>query len=287
MNIKKIIIVFFALSGIFFSCNNDKISVLEEEIATMKEEKHIADSLQNNFITVMNQIEANVRAIKEKEKTLSEISTESSESQTDKVLNDLNEIDKLMEANRKKLAQLQSLKNKLASINQRVEQYEHVIAEMQSRIDAQDIHITNLENALAEAAENISILTDENEAVKQDNTAKQVVIDRHETDINTVYYAVGTAKELQEKEIILKKGGVMGMGKTAILNPQIDNSVVLKADRRKMTEIETLSKKPQLITTHAESSYKWDTSEPDNVKLLITDVAKFWEKSKYLVIQVK
>jgi DNA repair exonuclease SbcCD ATPase subunit len=235
----------------------------------------------------MNQIESNVRAIKEKERNLSEIPTESNVSQSDKILNDLSEIEKLMDANRQKLAKLQSLKNDLANAKQRVEQYEKLIAEMKSRIDTQDTHIKNLENALATATENITILTDENLAVKQDNTVKQGIIDRHEADMNAVYYAVGTAKELKEKEIVIKKGGFIGMGKTTILNPQIDNNVVLKADLRKMKEVETLSSKPQLITTHAEDSYIWDNSDPKNVKLVITNVVKFWEKSKYLIIQVK
>jgi hypothetical protein len=287
MNIKIIIVAFVVLSGILFSCNNDQVSLLEEELAAMKEEKHITDSLQDNFIVVMNQIESNVRAIKEKERNLSEIPTESNVSQSDKILNDLSEIEKLMDANRQKLAKLQSLKNDLANAKQRVEQYEKLIAEMQSRIDAQDTHIKNLENALASATENIAVLTDENLAVKQDNTVKQGIIDRHEADMNAVYYAVGTAKELKEKEIVIKKGGFIGMGKTTILNPQIDNNVVLRADLRKMKEVETLSSKPQLITTHAEDSYIWDSSDPQNVKLVITDVVKFWEKSKYLVIQVK
>jgi hypothetical protein len=72
-----------------------------------------------------------------------------------------------------------------------------------------------------------------------------------------------------------------------VVDPEIDNNNLLKADRRTMLEVETLSSKPTLITLHNTNSYEWDMSDSKNAKLIIKDIDEFWKNSKYLIIQVK
>ena len=47
-----------------------------------------------------------------------------------------------------------------------------------------------------------------------------------------------------------------------------------------------MSKKAKIVTTHPSSSYSFDGPEGQVDNLIITDHAKFWSTSKYLVIVV-
>jgi hypothetical protein len=287
LNIISILLCSVFITVINTSCDQSKINNLEQEIATLKAEKQYTDSLQNNFFKVINRIENTVNAIKAKEQVLREKSIEPNTDPSKQIINDLKEIDKLLEQNRDRMKQLQLIKKQLAAANMDITNYEKIIFELQKRVEEQENTVFMLNEQLQRANDTIAALTEINRIIMEDNEIKDKKISENDIAFNVVCFAIGTSKELLEKGIITKKGGFIGIGKTAVINPEIDNNNFLKADRRTMLEIETLSSKPILITTHDVNSYEWDFSDNKNVKIIVKDIAEFWKNSKYLVIQVK
>ena len=91
---------------------------------------------------------------------------------------------------------------------------------------------------------------------------------------------------MQEKHIITKDGGFIGIGKTAVLNEDFNASEFKKIDITKVTNIPVTGKKISLVTSHPSNSYKVEGVETVE-GITILDPAEFWKSSKYLVITVR
>ena len=113
---------------------------------------------------------------------------------------------------------------------------------------------------------------------------KSQLADMQRSEMNTAHYMIGTAKELKEKGVLTKEGGVVGIGGVNKLNmttlPKHQFTVV---DVTATPEIVLGAKKAKLATAHPDGSYRLDGGS----KLLITDAEKFWSVSKYLVVVVE
>jgi hypothetical protein len=104
--------------------------------------------------------------------------------------------------------------------------------------------------------------------------------------LNRVYYFVGEAKVLQEKQIVNKEGGFIGLGKVKIVNANASSNLFQKANKETFDTIELNKRSAKMISNHPEGSYQFigvDTVE----RLKIIDKEAFWKDSNYLVIEVK
>ena len=89
----------------------------------------------------------------------------------------------------------------------------------------------------------------------------------------------GTKSELKEQNI-LKGGEVL---RTNNFNKDYFTKIDIRVDK----VIRLYSKSARLMTTHPEGSYSLDKDAQGQYTLRITDPARFWSVSKYLVITVK
>ena len=90
-------------------------------------------------------------------------------------------------------------------------------------------------------------------------------------------------KELKEKKILDKKGGIAGIGSGKNLNKDFDKKLFNTIDIRNKTSFEINSKKMKIITTHPTNSYQVYGEKPVD-SLVVKDPMEFWSVSKYLVI---
>lgn len=86
---------------------------LIEDNLMMTESIFRSDSIQNCFMSAYAEIERNIDEIKVREKMIVQANEEGPIDQQQKILNDIAEIGKLMESNRKQLRQMQSLRKQL------------------------------------------------------------------------------------------------------------------------------------------------------------------------------
>ena len=108
-----------------------------------------------------------------------------------------------------------------------------------------------------------------------------------EDELNTAYYCYGSAKELKEQGVISKKGGFIGIGKTAKLSDNFNKEYFTKVDVSIINHIDIISKKVKVVTNHPSESYKIEGENGSVEKLVILDSDAFWSASKYLVMVVE
>lgn len=164
------------------------------------------------------------------------------------------------------------------------------IKDLQARLESQDQKILALEQQLVQTRDSIVHLTNEVAETKQrvveetqaKEAAQQETV-KVENQMNTVYYAIGTKKELQNNNIIESKF----LRSTKVMQGDFNEAYFTKGDKRTLNEISTGSKKiKKIYTPKPESSYTI-VENPDKTKTIkILNPTDFWEVSPYLVVEV-
>ena len=163
------------------------------------------------------------------------------------------------------------------------------IEQMKVRLDDQDSHIISLERKLAVANDSIATLNAMVEAkemqVQVQTEAKDAAfnaLNEADQQLNTVYYAMGTNKELKDNGLLEKKF----LGQTKVLKGDVNESYFTKADKRSLTSIPTGAKKIKIWTNMPEGSYEEVKNEDGTITLKITNPTEFWMYSPFLIIQL-
>jgi len=275
----------FVIGGavLLFSCTEE----LENKIAELEKEKQEANSdlagkeeLIVDFINSMNEIEANLSEIKEKENIVTtrfdDGNVEMDENMKDQIISDINLINDLLQDNKDKMA---ALNKRLKNSNVKISQLETMIESLAKRIQEQDAEIAGLQSQLAEANQQLKVLFEE-----YNNRLEE--LGDQEDKLNTAFYCYGSSKELIENGIITKKGGFIGIGKTEKLSSDFNKEYFTQVDISTLTEIPLMSEKIKVVTNHPSESYKIEGGEKEAKKLVILKAEEFWGASKYLVVVV-
>ena len=275
---------FLPLSAIvllFAACEQDPTqSEQYKGLADQKFQTEVAlaakDSSLNAMFESFNRINENMRSIREKQGLLDDTApgAEPSADMEQRMAGDLAQIDELLTQNRELIAKLrkESKANAgaIASLQKTVDELERSVAE-------KDSEIASLKEQLLSANSSLATLMEMYRDKEQ-----QASMQRDE--LNKAYYVVGTAKELTEKGVLTKEGGVVGIGAVKKVNAAGLNTELFKqVDITQTLEIPLMVKKAKVVTTHPNGSFKLE-GEVD--KLVITDPNAFWSASKYLVIVV-
>ncbi len=284
---KKYFIIAVSLS-LLFACRNKEAEMQQQ--AQLKSVK-VHDSLlglksqeQDSSITAyiksFNEIQDNLDSIKIKAHIM-DMNSGPTEGKDKKamIIADLKFISEMMLKNRDEWAKM---KSKLAGSGVKNAELEKMIAHLTEELTEKDADISALSSKLAEANANLK------SEMKKFDDSMQVIGHQHQViaEQNTVYYAYGTNKELKNKGVIMKNGGVLGIGGTETMKSNTNTSYFTSGDMYSIHSIQLFSKVDKIITTHPSSSYTIRGDKKVD-SLIITDPKLFWSESKYLVIVVK
>jgi len=232
------------------------------------------EAAMQEFISSFNEIQENLNAIKEKEKIVSNASSQGDvKSKEDQIKEDIQAIYDLMSKNKNRIS---SLSKKLKNSNLKLEGLEKMIENLQNSINLKDSEIAELKTKMEGLNIELSNLTTNYQEVESEVAVKT-------QEINTAYYAIGTSKELKEKSVISKERGFIGLGKTTKVKADFNKEYFTKVNIEQTNSISIGAKKVKIITTHPSSSYKIIGEKPVE-KIEITNAKEFWSASKYLVI---
>ncbi|MCH5346640.1 MAG: hypothetical protein J1E63_05985 [Muribaculaceae bacterium] len=291
---KKVLLISLAVFGMAMtSCNggNGQADNTTEQLqGQLNEQQALTDSL----LVLFNDITDGMTQIKDLEQIITTPTDLSAESQSrkDQIKNDMIAIQKTLQERRERLAQLEK---QLASMSGEKKQLLRTIENLKAQISTQQDEIKSLTNQLAMA--NIQIeelgsqVNDLNNAVDSLNTGlanetsarKEAESEnaRLDAEVNAVYYAIGTSKELKERKII--ETGFLR--KTKIMKGDFDESYFTTADRRNLTTINTHAKKAEIMTGQPKDTYTIVDENGQKV-IKITNPARFWQTTNFLVIKV-
>lgn len=281
----KRLIPVLALLPFFLGCNNaekQQVKELSAQDSVLLRKNMAQDTTIMTYLKSFNDIEANLDTVKEKEKMLN-VSNGENIDQKANIVSDIRAIGELMLRNKK---EIYALERKLKKSNGKNEELQKMISHLTDELNEKDAQIASLQSQLAESNASLK------DVIQKFNDSMQVVSKQKEeistmtNNINTVYYAIGTMKELKQKGVITKEGGIVGIGSTAELKKDFNTSYFTKGDLTTLKTLPLYSKFDKLVTNHPTESYSITGSKKSD-SIVIKDSKSFWSQSKYLVVIVK
>jgi len=293
---KNFVFISIAAALMLFSCNG-KLKKLEQENQRLAMESQQQDSLLNDFMEAFNDFEENLTVIKERENLIA-VQSEDPEIQKegkDRINEDLQMIGDLMAKNRQII---EDLNEKLKNSEIKNKQFRRMIARLNQQLAEKDTSIAQLTAQLADAniqveelntrVSDLSSRTEALAAANEEKTARMAeqearmqeqreMLENQTEELNTAYFIAGTAKELKEKNVIVKAKKI---------NNDFAEDAFTRIDITQTQNIPFDSKKARLLTSHPSYSYELvDTNEDKRIdQLSIKDPNAFWKHSRYLVV---
>ena len=281
----KKIIFMAAIATVLVACNEG----LKGGVSSDRERdslRNVIDQKDNEINDLMgtfNEIQQGFDLINEAEGRVNMMkSNAENNSSAENIRENMEFIQQTLEENRRKIDELQN-KLKTSTINSA--KLKETIDNLTRQLNEKNAELERLRSQLAEKdvmieelSGTVNNLKDENAQVKQQKEETEQIAHAQDTQLNTAWYVFGTSKELKEQGI-LQKGEV--------LKGDYNKSYFTKIDIRQVNVIPLESKSAELLTNHPAGSYTLLKDSKGEYTLRITDAAKFWSVSKFLVVKVK
>ena len=271
------------------SCGNGRTQQLAVESDRQRDslEQVVAakDSLINAVFADINAISENLARIKSRENLITVSEEEGTRRPVEEINNDIDAIGRLLAENREKINSLRHTAAQLRKANLRIEGLEKMIADLNGQLAERQSEIEQLRDELSLKDTRVAELT---ETVAEQSAEVEQLSGRNlelENRLNTVYYIVGSEKELYDAQIINKQGFI---GRTLTVGEHGSLESFTQADSRLLSEIPVGHRKVTVVTNHPEGSYELVTDADKRVvSLWIVDPVRFWESSKVLIVSYK
>jgi hypothetical protein len=256
------------------------------ENARLQGELQARDSLIGDMTLSFDEIERNLALVEEKEKLVTS-EAEGAELGMDKrqqIVRDIQLMNGLMKESRDKIAELEKrldksnieaggLRKKLKDLDAQLAMRDSAIAGMKDELLARDFKITQINDQLT--------------AIELEIAKREAIIQQQEHEINKAYLVMGTYEELEQQGVLVKEGGVVGIGKHVALRNDASTARFKEVDVRDLKTVPLNVEKANLVTEHPKASYEIVEQNDQMAYLEIKDPSEFWRLSKYLVVEVK
>jgi hypothetical protein len=177
--------------------------------------------------------------------------------------------------NSEKLAAIQKKlnqsKKQYASLQTMVTNLKKTVDEREQSIAALQVRVTSLEGEVAEKSTMVA--------------ARDSVIGVKDKEIATVYYVIGTKKELEKMGIIHDEGGFLSIGETTVLASGLDKRLFKPIDMQNDRIFHVEGKIDEILPKRNPEFYKQEKVSTSESLLTVAQPERFWQ-DKYLVILV-
>ena len=201
------------------------------------------------------------------------------EPQTKQALEQISAINSGIERTKLKIQQLEDrlqksgvkvagLQRMIGTLKKDVADKETMVSELNGRVDSLQVQVTGLQSEVTQNHETIQ--------------ARDQQLEERRSELATIYFKIGTKKELKDAGLIVSSGGFLGMGKSVQLTGNVDENQFTRLDTDSEQLIHTQSPKARVLSAQPASSYemKLDGAE---MELHILNPQEF-RKVKHLVI---
>ncbi|HLO57981.1 MAG TPA: hypothetical protein VK179_04515 [Bacteroidales bacterium] len=265
----------------------EEASLLKNEKIDLSSQLTRRDSIINEWVVAFNEIESDIRKITARENmlTMQSMNPEISKDKKKEILTEIQYIRDLIDQNKKKITSLNSQLRKsglnMAGLQARVDT-------LTANIQQRDTDIANLKMELVNRDFEIGEMSRKMDTMQLTLANRESFISHQTDEMNTAYYVKGTYKDLKEKGLIEKEGGVLGLGrKETVQEDSLKNDLFKQIDITQTTSIPVNSKSAKLVTEHPSGSYEMVKDGSDMISSIeIKDPASFWKLSKYAVVEV-
>ncbi|NLN96165.1 MAG: hypothetical protein GX128_08375 [Bacteroidales bacterium] len=287
---KKYLILLIPMLVLFFGCENKKQSerILALQIDSVRSTRLVQEKEDaiNSLLKTLNEIEENLALIRSKESIISDQTGENREIKPDvqnRIMLNISDINDLMDKNKQLIKNLNA---QVRSSNLKISELDKTIERINGTLAAKEIEISELKQNIKSLNIKIDDLNIKVGDLEKESTEKDMIIAERISEINKVWYIVGSRKDLRDGGIISRTGGFIGIGRVTMPSEDLMNKQFIEADQRELTEIPLNAGHVEIVTNHPAGSYQLIGQKPVE-KLVITNPQEFWKTSKYLVISIK
>jgi predicted RNase H-like nuclease (RuvC/YqgF family) len=253
--------------------NEDLQSLYESSTATISE---IQESLQSLDQDLTGQLF-----------TQGEIPNASPADRRDRIITSIANMRDQIEADKKKIAQLEG---QLANSRTQLRGVQDMVNRLKASLDDKERIMSELQDRLGIMDETIEAerrLSQMAIAEREQTIAErdQALIDA-EREADTIYYVVGTRKQLMDQGIIDRKGGILGIGRVTTINKKIATEKFTEINLQDSQQItfKITNKGYSILSNHIATTYNVEKVDGEYV-LTVTDKENF-RKQKFLVIEL-
>lgn len=290
-------IVFLSLFSLVMlgACSNDKytekieelkVKLLALKIETDRRAEYLTDSLEWELSKNLNDIERDINSVLEKNGVMvgeSATEIENHTSTKEEILSRVQTFSDLLSHNRNKIDHLIS---KLEKAENRNETLIASLERTRSRIEEQEQTIEDLFITLQDERSRYSNLDVGFRLLRTHNDSLSRCLSELDQKIHTAYFVVGDFKELKEKGVLSRDGGLFTVGSTHVLDNDFNERQFSQVDIREKVRVNVGAEKAELITEHPTDSYEFKLDGKEVAYLEIKDPEEFWKASKYMVLEV-
>ncbi len=288
IGISAIILVLIII--IFFSFRHNyknQIKELQYDRSELNSTLMTKDSIINNYMGDMNEIESTMDSIKNKENIISAISNGSNEQSISgdkkkQIIEDIKFMNSLLEKDKN---QILKLRRELSHSGMKLIQFERRLKILENMVTERDSGIAYLKRQLVNKDFKISQLNQKLDTMNNIMNLQSSMINFGQLELNRVYYITGSFDDLKKEGIIIRIGGFLGFGGTIAINSNSSDSVYKTIDMRQTMTIKIESKSAKFISNHPKDSYMWVKIGNKISKLQILDPGNFWKYTHYAVIE--
>ena len=284
---KKIIYFLFVtcIAVTFFACGNktDQQQLIDS-LQTALQQRNADYQQLDEFLTVVSN---GLDSISLQESDILKTSEESPIPNREQIKEDLQRFQQTLKDQRERISDLEKrlnyntiqgrkMKAVIESLKAQLAEKESQVASLQDELNNKNITIKDLNTRLttisAHSQEQEQIITSQNDLIsKQDNA------------LNEGYVLIASKKVLKDADLL--RGGLLTKKKADYTKLEANKRMFRTIDTRVVTELEILSKNPTIMTQVPNGTYTMEKSG-DKTILKILDPVRFWDASKYLIIQL-
>ena len=272
--------------------NSGKYKALQAQLDSLQNSYNVQGAELDEVFATINEIEQGLSSIRESESILAvqtadgiEIKAGSKEQLKSDVeaiksaiKNYQDEIKKLENDKRLQSAQF---KKRLSAMQKELKEKSEIIETISRQLEEKEAQIVRQSKQIATLDETVSNLKDEVSTLSTEGQQLKAKVADQEAEIYSVYYIVGSKAELIEAGV-MTRGGLF---KSSKVSYQAEKDAFVKIDLREISEINTNAGKAKVMSIHPKGTYAFVENDGEMV-LNISDPEKFWQQTKYLVIQV-
>ncbi|MFT4772526.1 MAG: hypothetical protein ACI9CP_000221 [Cryomorphaceae bacterium] len=280
-NAALILIIFAVLSSCVSPEAETELESLQMKNDSLENQLVMKDSTMRLFEESFTSIQQNLSLISDREKSISLSAGElrKGEDTREEITRDIQAINNLLEENKKTIGRLNQ---KLAKSGSEVTSFKKLIAQLNEDIETKEEEVSYLKENLTAANFTIEILNEMLDSAEFRNEIQSDLIQMQSDEMNTVYYAIGSFKDLEEAGVVEKKGGIVGIAGSKQLKSDFNKDFFAQIDLTRTRLIPVNSEKVNIVTAHPPETYELVGEEEKTLKIL--EPMRFWEASKYLVI---
>ncbi|PIF05787.1 MAG: hypothetical protein CSA36_05155 [Draconibacterium sp.] len=294
----KNLAIFGLMILLLASCHNYKKDAqqLAHVRDSIQREATVKDSTILSYLSDFNEIQANLDSIKTLEELVtvqSETNRELTNTQKERILEDIVMINELLQKNKALTASLQKkLKNsnyKVGKLETTIKQLQQMVNNLEAQARDKNNEILALNDQVQQLNINVKDLTSRIHSMDSVRVKQVEFIEKQKDNIdvlNQAFYVFGTKKELKDKNVIDRNGGILGIGRTSTIPKNFNHDYFTSVDIRDFSYLRLMSKKATLVSVHPADSYHISGDKSADT-LFIDNPSQFWKASRYLVIVTK